>query len=223
MTEAEKTGTEEGASDQGSEKAPEKTADTEDRSKKLADSLAARGRELKAAEAAAKAAKEEAEALREERDQLRYEHKMSDAEKEEFRKEREAKTKTKNDPEKANLANENALLKAIHAEDNPAAKKALTKMLEKATASGKFPDAVAITALRESFEPDEDKDEGTEDEKDEKAPLKIKASRGTATSTVNIDAQIEQTKKDIKDGKATTADLYPLLQQRDQERIAARG
>lgn len=219
-----KTGTEAGAADQGKsgKTAPEKTAETEDRSKDLENRLAQSGREKKAQTERAEAAEAELARLQDERDQLWYEHKATDAEKEAFRTKRNAEKQNREDPEKVNLANENALLKAIAQESNPVAKKALTKMFEKAEKTKRFPDAAAVSALRESFEDDEPEDDTTK-EPEGKTPPKVSASRGTTTTEVPLETQIEDMKKLIKQGKAKSYDLLPLLQQRDQQRAAARA
>lgn len=218
------TGTDAGASTQDSaeKQAPEKTAEQQDRSKDLENRLAAKGREAKAAEERASAAEARAAELQAERDELWYSHKANDAEKEQFRKEREQKKAQKEDPEKVNLANENALLRAIAQEANPAAKKALSKMYDKATKANRFPDSAAVAALRESFEDDDQSSSEGDKEPDEKEPPKVNASRGSQANGPSIDQQITETEKAVREGKATTADLYPLYQQRDALRAAAR-
>lgn len=201
------------AEDQVPEEAPDQTGEqdertTEEHVAELEERLTNQGRKVKRLEDENKSLKETNTKAKEANDGWRqwFEGEATEEQKDKYRKTQEKKSTR--DPEVARLSNENALLKAIAAEENPAVKKALQKLYSKVSEDGRFPESSAIEALRESLS------EGEEEPK--KAPPAVSAVRGTRGALPDIDSQIKEAQKGVKTGKVSMSDLLGLLQQKQE-------
>lgn len=193
-----------------------------DQQKKLNDTLAERGRELKAERTRAAKLESDLAEAKAKNEELWYKHPDTPEEaKAAFRAERERAAKE--GPKVQQLQNRATISEAIADEENPAVRAALKSLRSKAEASGRYPDADTIAAIRESLTPGD----GDGAKVDDETPPNVSASRTTRSAAgPSIDEQIKEVEAAIKAGKTSyeRSGLLGLRQKKAMEQAGiARG